>query len=95
MRGEHPEDARDVPRLQDELDRYKREAGESAAPGEITDEAAAAAEARHVSRLELRPLGIGDRAPDFELPNAIGRTVSLGDLLTRGPVVLTFYRGVW
>lgn len=85
----------DRPRLQDELDRYKREASESAAPGEITDDAAAAAEARLVSELGLRPLGVGDRAPDFELPNAIGGTVRLGDLLAHGPVVLTFYRGVW
>ena len=85
----------DRPRLQDELDRYKREASESAAPGEITDEAAAAAEARLISELGLRPLDTGGRAPDFELPNATGRGVRLGELLARGPVVLTFYRGVW
>jgi AhpC/TSA family len=86
---------RDLPRLQDELDQYKREASEGASPGDITEEAAAAAEARLVSKLGLRPLGVGDHAPAFELPNARGRTVRLGDLLGRGPVVLTFYRGVW
>jgi peroxiredoxin len=37
----------------------------------------------------------GDRAPDFELQNAAGRAVRLSELLTRGPVVLTFYRGAW
>ena len=38
---------------------------------------------------------IGDAAPDFTLPNAIGRPVSLSGLLARGPVVLSFYRGGW
>ncbi|WP_420455109.1 peroxiredoxin-like family protein [Rubrivirga sp.] len=40
-------------------------------------------------------LGVGDRAPDFELPDAMGQTVRLQDLLVDGPVVLTFYRGAW
>ena len=38
---------------------------------------------------------LGDRAPDFELPNAVGETVKLSDLLARGPVILTWYRGNW
>lgn len=37
----------------------------------------------------------GDPAPPFELPNAIGQTVRLADLLAQGPVVLAFYRGGW
>ena len=37
----------------------------------------------------------GDRAPDFALPDAAGRTVRLSELLVDGPVVLTFYRGAW
>jgi len=40
-------------------------------------------------------LRIGERAPDFTLPNQRGEMVSLRDLLSRGPVVLNFYRGVW
>ena len=42
-----------------------------------------------------RALGAGDRAPRFRLPSATGTTVALDDLLTDGPVVLTFYRGAW
>jgi AhpC/TSA family len=38
---------------------------------------------------------IGDQAPDFTLPDATGELVRLADLLSRGPVVLTFYRGTW
>ncbi len=40
-------------------------------------------------------LRIGERAPDFALPNQRGEMVRLSDRLSRGPVVLNFYRGVW
>jgi AhpC/TSA family protein len=40
-------------------------------------------------------LAVGDRAADFELPNAQGHRVHLADQLDRGPIVLTFYRGAW
>ncbi len=40
-------------------------------------------------------VSIGDTAPQFSLPNAKGETVDLTALLQQGPVVLTFYRGVW
>ncbi|MFW8592074.1 peroxiredoxin-like family protein [Glaciecola sp. 2405UD65-10] len=36
-----------------------------------------------------------DQAPDFSLPNAKGETIQLADLLKKGPVVVTFYRGSW
>ena len=38
---------------------------------------------------------IGDRAPDFTLPDPLGRQVSLAGELEQGPVVLIFYRGAW
>lgn len=37
----------------------------------------------------------GDKAPDFALPNAKAELVHFSQLLERGPVVVTFYRGVW
>jgi len=40
-------------------------------------------------------LRIGERAPDFALPNQRGEMVRLSERLSRGPVVLNFYRGVW
>ena len=36
-------------------------------------------------------INIGDTAPDFELPDQRGETVSLSGLLQRGEVVLYFY----
>lgn len=40
-------------------------------------------------------LSVGERAPDFTLPNQTGGEVRLRDRLANGPVVLSFYRGVW
>jgi peroxiredoxin len=38
---------------------------------------------------------VGDAAPDFTLPDQDRRRVSLRELLERGPVVLSFFRGGW
>ena len=40
-------------------------------------------------------LAVGDRAADFELPNAQGHQVHLADQLDRGAVVFIFYAGAW
>jgi len=40
-------------------------------------------------------LKVGDKAPDFTLPDPTGKEVKLSDLLESGPVVLTWYRGGW
>src|SRR5260370_16823201 len=40
-------------------------------------------------------LKVGEKAPSFTLPDALGRQVSLAGLLQQGPVVVTFYRGEW
>ena len=38
---------------------------------------------------------IGDALPSFALPNAHGQQVRSADLLAKGPLVLTFFRGGW
>lgn len=40
-------------------------------------------------------VGVGDESPDFVLPDIHGERVSLVDLLRRGPVIVSFYRGGW
>jgi peroxiredoxin len=40
-------------------------------------------------------VSVGDKAPLFELSNALGNPVSLQKVFEKGPVVLTFYRGNW
>lgn len=38
---------------------------------------------------------VGDKAPEFSLPNVKGGDTTLSELLESGPVVLSFYRGGW
>ena len=38
---------------------------------------------------------VGDTAPDFELPDQLGRTVRSVELRASGPLVIAFYRGQW
>jgi peroxiredoxin len=40
-------------------------------------------------------LVLGQKAPDFVLPNPEGKSISFSDLLEKGPLVVTFYRGSW
>ncbi|BED90095.1 peroxiredoxin [Pseudoalteromonas sp. MM1] len=40
-------------------------------------------------------LNLEQNAPRFELPNQLGEQVLLDELLKKGPVVITFYRGSW
>lgn len=54
-----------------------------------------AAEELALSGIAGRVLKRGDEVPEFTLPNAVGRAVSLGAVLQKGPAVVTFYRGIW
>jgi len=56
----------------------------------------------HKTAEELRDCGImeetlkvGDKAPDFSLKNAEGNVIGSKDLLKKGHLVITFYRGKW
>ncbi|KHE68858.1 peroxiredoxin-like family protein [Halobacillus sp. BBL2006] len=44
---------------------------------------------------EGKGLKKGEKAPNFNLPDAKGNTVELYDQLEKAPVILTFYRGGW
>jgi peroxiredoxin len=48
-----------------------------------------------VSGISQRALKAGDSVPDFRWPEARGGHVRLNDLLAKGPVALSFYRGGW
>jgi peroxiredoxin len=85
--------------LQDKLDAFKADfkAGKPPyhAPPEIhpvmeraTAELIASAQASHAVKA-------GDRAPQFTLKDQNDNDVSSTDLLAQGPLVVTFYRGVW
>ncbi|KAM0417382.1 hypothetical protein ACHAPT_012616 [Fusarium lateritium] len=38
---------------------------------------------------------VGDKFPSFRLSDATGKEVSSEDLLAKGPLLITFYRGEW
>ena len=42
-----------------------------------------------------RALKVGEIAPNFTLPNAVGKDIELQSLLNTGPAVIAFYRGQW
>ena len=68
---------------------------ESAASPELVAVMHRATEDLRASNLPEKALGVGDTIPDFILPNTKGINVKIGDVISRGPLVLTFYRGVW
>lgn len=47
------------------------------------------------SKLEEKALKVGQKMPEFSLKDAHGKKVQLKDLVKKGPVIVTFYRGSW
>ena len=80
--------------LQDTLDAM-RDSFESKLAPEIVNTMHHATEELMQSGIMDRVLKKGDRAPQFLLPDHNGKMVSSGDLLSKGPLVVGFYRGVW
>lgn len=85
--------------LQERLDAFKAQLESGSAPYNVprfvidaihraTDELIESGLANHAKRA-------GERAPDFSLKAADGRAIAMNDLLSKGPLVITFYRGVW
>jgi len=80
--------------LQEKLDKL-REASKARLPPEARAVMERSIEDLRSSGIMARIAAVGQKAPDFALPDAAGRTVGLTDLRARGPVVLSFYRGRW
>ena len=85
--------------LQAQLDAFKSDfmAGKPPynAPAEIHPVMARATAELIASDAASKALKVGDKAPLFTLKDPDGKPVSSADLLAKGPLVLTFYRGVW
>ncbi len=85
--------------LQAQLDAFKADFEAGKPPYQVPPEVIAI---MHRATAELvasgaaqRALKAGDRAPAFTLPDADGTLVSSAQWLERGPLVVSFYRGVW
>jgi hypothetical protein len=64
-------------------------------PKEVLDVLLRTTEDQVKSGIAEKALQVGDKAPDFSLPNVRGESVSLAEVLAKGPAVVTFYRGHW
>ena len=85
--------------LQDKLDAFKADFEGGRFPLKPTREAL---ETMHRATAELIASGqaqrarkAGDAAPDFILKDPDGKPVASRDLLAKGPLIVSFYRGVW
>lgn len=85
--------------LQDKLDAFKADfkAGKPPynAPSEIHPIMERATAELIASGQAARAIKAGDRAPQFTLIDHEGSEISSTDLLARGPMIVSFYRGVW
>ena len=80
--------------LAEQLDARKAKFVEMAPPERIATAENAITEIADSGVLD-KAINLGDKAPDFTLPDALGNSVSLYDELAKGPVILTWYRGSW
>ncbi len=80
--------------LQERLDAHRSRFEAKADPA-VLETMHRATEELERSGIRDRVVRVGDRAPEFELPDPSGRLVRLRRVLDRGPVILSFYRGHW
>ncbi len=80
--------------LQEKLDAYRAEFESKVAPEKLAVMHRATEDLRRSGILD-RVIKVGQPAPEFVLQSLHGEKVSSPELLRRGPLVVTFYRGVW
>ena len=80
--------------LKERLDRIKEDFKKQA-PAEALAVMARAEEMLRASGIMERIVTVGSPLPAFILPDTAGNQVGSADLLARGPLVVTFNRGVW
>jgi hypothetical protein len=83
--------------LQDRLDKFKKTFESGASPYNASREAVEtmhrATDELKASGVEARALKVGDRVPGFTLFNQNHAQVASADLLRKGPLVVSFFRG--
>ena len=83
-----------MPTLKEKLDDYKK-----MFLTKVNDETLAIVGAAGKALAESVPnrktLAVGDKLPAFSLIGASGASVTSEQLLSGGPLVLTFFRGMW
>lgn len=64
-------------------------------PADKRDIMVRATNALRASGMLQKVAAVGAEAPAFSAANYDGRTLSSGELLWRGPLVMSFFRGSW
>jgi peroxiredoxin len=64
-------------------------------PAELIDDLTSPIQMLIQSGAPDKALKEGQQVPDFTLSDAYGQEITLSHLLDKGPVVITFYRGIW
>lgn len=72
-----------------------REGAKERIPAEALKQMHRATDELRDSGIMDKALNVGDKMPSFELPNTKGEMVGSDELLEKGNLVVTFYRGVW
>ena len=80
--------------LQDRLDAYKAEFERKTPPEKLAIMHRATEDLRRSGILD-RVIKVGDAIPEFTPSDYRGSPVSSTQLHSQGPLVLTYYRGVW
>ena len=68
---------------------------ESGRPADVVATMHRAVEELRASGAADRVLKVGNKAPEFVLPNAAEQPIDSRPLLAKGPLIVTFYRGRW
>ena len=80
--------------LQSDIEQYKAGFVEKV-PVEVREKMMQATQDLSDSGMTANAPKVGDKLLNFSLPNQLGKEVSLSDLTSNGPAVITFYRGGW
>ncbi|HEV2422316.1 MAG TPA: hypothetical protein VGS59_11455 [Candidatus Acidoferrales bacterium] len=80
--------------LREQLDTRRSTAKDRFAPQDLAIMRRATEDLRN-SGIPDRALKVGDPAPAWESPALRGSILRSRELLAKGPLVLTFFRGVW
>ena len=80
--------------LTEQLNDLKQQLGREI-PSEILGEIGQFLQGLSQSGIEKTSCQVGDKMPSFALPGVKGQLVSSKAILEKGPMVLSFYRGIW
>lgn len=81
-------------KLQEKLNAMKKESIATIPPEKVAILLQATEELVR-SGIADKAIKVGEPFPEFALPDVKGNVVSSKDLLAKGPLALSFYRGVW